>query len=330
MTPTHPDLQVAIDAVRDAAKLTSAVQKELAPESLEKKDRSPVTIADFGSQALVLRRIGEAHPNNPVIAEEGSAALQKPENETIAQTMMEQIQRIIPDATFEQVCGWIDRGQSREYASRFWTLDPIDGTKGFLRGEQYAVSLALVEEGELKFGLLACPNISEYLPQAGASGGVFFAIKGQGAWLLPDGASEPLSISTSGVTDFSQARFVESFESGHSDHSWSGGVASSLKVEQEPVRLDSQAKYAILAAGSAEIYLRLPTKPGYVEKIWDHAGGALIIEEAGGTVTDIFGNPLDWSQGYRLEKNKGVVATGGGIHDEVIAAINASGAPPEE
>lgn len=330
MSATHPDLQTALAAVRDAAQLTSAVQRELDPESLEKKDRSPVTIADFGSQALVLRRLAEALPGDPVIAEEGSAALKQPENEAIAAKMMEYIQRVVPEASFDEVCRWIDRGNSREYSNRFWTLDPIDGTKGFLRGEQHAISLALIVDGQLELGLLACPNIAAYLPEAGEGGGVFFAVRGQGAWLMPSGSDEAVQVHTSGVTDFTKARFVESYESGHSDHSWSGGVASALAIGSEPVRLDSQAKYAILAAGGAEIYLRLPTKPGYVEKIWDHAAGVLIIEEAGGTVSDIYGVPLDWTKGYRLEDNKGVVATGADVHGAVLKAIAENGSPPEE
>jgi len=52
------------------------------------------------------------------------------------------------------VCEWIDRGGS-DYARRFWTLDPIDGTKGFLRGDQYAVALALVVDGKVQVGVLA-------------------------------------------------------------------------------------------------------------------------------------------------------------------------------
>jgi 3'(2'), 5'-bisphosphate nucleotidase len=322
MIPSHPQLETAIKAVREAASLTTAVQKELDPNSLEKKDRSPVTIADFGSQALTLRRIGDACPDDPVIAEEGSAALKEPENQALASKMMGYIQRIVPEASFEQACSWIDRGESRDYAERFWTLDPIDGTKGFLRGEQYAISLALIEQGQIQLGLLSCPNISSYLPEAGGVEGVFFAIRNGGAWILPEGSSDPVRLHASDLKISDKARFVESYESGHSDHSWSQGVAAELGITEQPVRLDSQAKYAILGAGAADLYLRLPTRPGYVEKIWDHAAGVILVEEAGGKVTDIEGNPLEWNHGYRLEKNRGVVASGGGFHQRIIEAIS--------
>jgi 3'(2'), 5'-bisphosphate nucleotidase len=85
--------------------------------------------------------------------------------------------------------------------------------------------------------------------------------------------------------------------------------------------MDSQCKYAAVAGGDASIYLRLPTRADYEEKIWDHAAGYLIIREAGGQVSDIHGEPLDFSQGRTLSRNKGVVATNGKLHTPVIAAI---------
>src|SRR5690606_1688037 len=82
-------------------------------------------------------------------------------------------------------------------------------------------------------------------------------------------------------------------------------------------RLDSQAKYAVVAAGEAEIYLRLTRHTGYVENIWDHAAGALVVEEAGGKLTDLNGERLDFSRGPRLEKNVGIVASNGRFHDRI-------------
>ncbi len=87
--------------------------------------------------------------------------------------------------------------------------------------------------------------------------------------------------------------------------------------------MDSQAKCAVLAAGHAEIMLRLlsPDRPDYREKIWDQAAGSIIIEEAGGRVTDMDGKPLDFHTGRRLENNRGIVATNGLLHDKVLAAL---------
>ena len=65
----------------------------------------------------------------------------------------------------------------------------------------------------------------------------------------------------------------------------------------------------------------MPTRKDYREKIWDHAAGKLGVESAGGRVTDVFGNDLDFSKGKTLEDNRGVVATCGPIHDEVIEVV---------
>jgi 3'(2'), 5'-bisphosphate nucleotidase len=99
-------------------------------------------------------------------------------------------------------------------------------------------------------------------------------------------------------------------------------IASRLGISNEPVRLDSQAKYAIVADGRADMYLRLPTRKDYVEKIWDHAGGVLVVEEAGGRVTDVTGKPLDFTQGRGLERNRGVIVTNGKLHEQVLMAVS--------
>src|SRR5205823_1491033 len=115
-------------------------------------DKSPVTVADFGSQALIGRTLARAFPADPVIAEEDSIALRQPENAAILDQVLRHVRAegeggSAVDAT--EVCRWIDHGGTSEYRERFWTLDPIDGTKGFLRGEQYAIALALIVEGQV-------------------------------------------------------------------------------------------------------------------------------------------------------------------------------------
>jgi 3'(2'), 5'-bisphosphate nucleotidase len=133
-----------------------------------------------------------------------------------------------------------------------------------------------------------------------------------------DGANR---ITVSDITTTAAARFCESVESGHSDQGQSAKIASLLEITEEPVRVDSQAKYAIVAEGKAQIYLRLPTSKTYREKIWDHAAGMIVVEEAGGRVTDARGFPLDFGHGRMLENNSGVIATNGPIHDTVLSAV---------
>jgi 3'(2'), 5'-bisphosphate nucleotidase len=90
-------------------------------------------------------------------------------------------------------------------------------------------------------------------------------------------------------------------------------------------RLDSQCKYSVVARGQADAYLRMPSRKAYVEKIWDHAAGSLIAEEAGAVVTDITGTPLDFGQGRCLEANRGVVCAAGRAHPMIIRAIEELG-----
>jgi 3'(2'), 5'-bisphosphate nucleotidase len=87
--------------------------------------------------------------------------------------------------------------------------------------------------------------------------------------------------------------------------------------------MDSQAKYGAVARGDAALYLRLPSEkyPNYREKIWDHAAGSLIIEEAGGRVTDMNGQLLDFTSDFKMHHNRGVVASNGTIHESVLEAL---------
>ena len=126
-----------------------------------------------------------------------------------------------------------------------------------------------------------------------------------------------------GIRDAAQAVFCESVEASHSDHDEAAQIAARLGVSAPPVRMDSQCKYAALARGDASIYLRLPTRADYQEKIWDHAAGALVIAEAGGAVTDTRGAALDFSQGRTFRANTGVIATNGALHAQVLAAVMA-------
>jgi HAL2 family 3'(2'),5'-bisphosphate nucleotidase len=318
------ELEIAIEAVRAAAGICRRVQGDLvSAATLEKNDRSPVTVADFASQALVCARLAEGSAVSAIVAEESAGPLREP-------GATEQRDRVLgflreargPQVSPEQVYDWIDRGAvaGSERAERYWTLDPIDGTKGFLRGGQYAIALGLIERGEVLLAALCCPNLDA---PDGSSGAVLSAIRGQGAvqQALRGGPSTSVPVRVSEIDAPSQARFCESFESGHSDQQWSARVASRLGITLPPVRVDSQAKYALLARGEASIYLRLPTRKDYREKIWDHAAGMLIVQEAGGTVTDVDGKPLDFTAGRTLERNRGVIATGGKIHRAVVEAV---------
>jgi 3'(2'), 5'-bisphosphate nucleotidase len=324
MDEHSPEVITAIRATIMAAELCQRVRKELTGgESILKGDRSPVTIADFGSQALICKLIKEKFPNDIIVAEEDSRELRKPGRSKILEQVTRHVGNFIPEASPEKVCSWIDYS-SHTLQERFWTLDPIDGTKGFLRGDQYAIAFALIEEQEVRFGLMACPNL--YLdkdqPQ-GKRGCLFLAIKGKGSFQmdLQGGNKQPLSVSKTEVP--SQALFTESVEPDHADHLFHQRLAQKLNIVKPSLRMDSQAKYGIVARGEATLYLRVPSpsEPGYKENIWDHAAGSIIAEEAGGKVTDTLGNPLDFFSGIKMNKNHGILVTNGILHDIVLNAL---------
>ncbi|CAN5657112.1 3'(2'),5'-bisphosphate nucleotidase [soil metagenome] len=323
MNPNYEnEREIAVRAVREAAHLCRAVRHRLAPESMVKKDLSPVTVADYGSQALIGSTLAEAFPNDPVIAEEDSSDLRRPENVEMLQQLLREILAQRPGTGTDNLCTWIDHGNTSEYSDRFWTLDPIDGTKGFLRAEQYAIALALVVQGRVVVSALACPNLPLTASAVGPVGVIFDACRGSGVSRRPidgEGPIEPVKVSDQ--DDPTRARFCESVEAAHSAQGESAMAAARLGILVPPVRLDSQAKYAVVASGGAEIYLRLPTRADYREKIWDHAAGALLVEEAGGKVTDADGLPLDFTLGRELAANRGIVATNGRLHDQILGAL---------
>ena len=314
--------RVALEAVIKACRLCSAVQAaHLAGGVIDKEDKSPVTVADFGAQAVVSDHLASVFPHDPLVGEEDSALLRRPENARLKDTVLKHVRVITPRLNEKDIYAAIDRGNAEGGPKgRFWTLDPIDGTKGFLRGDQYAVALALIEDGQVLLGVLGCPSLP-LLSLQGQGGSLFVAVRGQGSAMREIERDEERKIHVAGIARPSEALFCESFESAHSSHDDMGEIVKLLEVKRPPVRMDSQAKYGILARGDGTVYLRLPTKKAYVEKIWDHAAGCILVEEAGGKVTDLSGKLLDFSQGKTLVKNKGVIATNGKLHDIVLKAV---------
>jgi 3'(2'), 5'-bisphosphate nucleotidase len=328
---TKPEVAFALETVRTTAMLVKQVQLDMVGGgSLTKDDKSPVTIADYAAQAIVGKLLKDAFPDDVLIGEEDSSVLRTPEEAATLDWITSFVQQVLPEADSEAVCTWIDYG-SASSGDRYWTVDPIDGTKGFLRGDQYAVALALVEDGEIKVGALGCPNLTNaYIPEPNGPGSLVLAVRGQGTWSMPlaDEDAVLTRLHVSERDELPQARLLRSFESGHTNTGQIGQIVETHDITAEPVRMDSQAKYAVLAAGKGDALVRLlsPKKPDYREKIWDQAAGAIVIEEAGGKITDLSGTRLDFTQGRTLANNRGVLATNGALHDTLLAALKDIGA----
>lgn len=159
-------------------------------------------VADYAAQALISKLIFAHFPSYALIGEEDSADLQSDSqtslrekiielaNESLATPLPvqedEEIWSVLGQKSFEskQWLEAIDKGDATSTESgRVWALDPIDGTKGFLRKGQYAVCLALLQDGKPVLGVMGCPNLPvDYKKPDGEKGVVFIAEKGQGAF----------------------------------------------------------------------------------------------------------------------------------------------------
>jgi 3'(2'), 5'-bisphosphate nucleotidase len=322
-------LSVALRAVQVASQLVKRIQDEVVLRAIDKEDRSPVTIADFASQAVISHILKTNLGDICLVGEENSETLRR-DMEGLALTQITQyVNTVFPVTDTTTICDWIDFGNAEPEQS-YWTVDPIDGTKGFLRGDQYAVALAYVENGQVEIGVLGCPNLTNGIEvDLNSQGSLVYAIKGRGCYCLPLKVEVDLpqkrKLQVSANDTFSEISLLRSFESSHTNAELINQLALNLGITNEPIRMDSQAKYALLAGGKGDVILRLlsPLRPDYQEKIWDQAAGSIIVEEAGGKITDLAGNPLDFSQGRTLKKNKGVLATNGHIHLEIINELHA-------
>ena len=313
--------QFVIDVVKEASELALAVQQEMVtPTTVEKADKSPVTVCDLAIQALISRRLAEQFPNDALVGEESNDVFADEAGQKLLDQVTGFVQRFEPSETRLSVAAWIERGRDEGDENRYWVLDPVDGTKGFLRRNQYAIALGLTIDKTPVLGALGCPCWQD--------GTVYFASQGEGAYSIPLHGTDLTPIHVSDVSDASLARVLRSVEKGHTNVGQIDYIVEKLNIQTDPVSIDSQVKYGVLASGGAEILLRLisPKMPNYKEKIWDQCAGVVVLQEAGGKVTDLDGKPLDFTHGRTRAENRGVCATNGNIHSAVLDAIAAVGA----
>ncbi|EEF40909.1 diphosphonucleoside phosphohydrolase, putative [Ricinus communis] len=367
------ELDIAVRAVQMACSLCQKVQDSLISKTSAhvqaKDDNSPVTIADWSVQATVSWILSQSFGsrNISIIAEEDVQSLSKADSAGLLEAVARTVNECLAEAprfgvkapgkflSNSEVLEAISRCNSTGGPTeRFWAVDPVDGTLGFVRGDQYAVALALIEDGEVVLGVLGCPNypmkkewlnyhhryhriISKLTPPTSESwdkGCVIYARKGSGkAWMQPilqghkklvwPNSARPVQVSS--IDNPALATFCEPVEKANSSHSFTAGLAHSVGLRMQPLRMYSMVKYAAIARGDAEIFMKF-ARAGYKEKIWDHAAGVVIIQEAGGVVTDAGGRPLDFSKGIYLEGlDRGIIASAGAkLHDTIIKAVDAS------
>ncbi|KAJ1510564.1 hypothetical protein HMI55_006951 [Coelomomyces lativittatus] len=189
------ELYVALEAAHLASKAAKIISTNLSEGDKQlKKDQSPVTVADFACQMLISYHINKHYPNDLLVGEEEPTLLMN--NPLLCQKVLKIVRQVSPSNVSLTDSEWLSlldckpsstssnsENQEKKY-DRYWTIDPIDGTKGFLRHAQYAVCIALLINNEVRIGALACPNLSYPLNDTNdiPGGSLLFAVTGKGAF----------------------------------------------------------------------------------------------------------------------------------------------------
>lgn len=383
--PYTSELALALHAVHTASLLTKSVLRSLSNSvSAETKaDDSPVTIADFAAQAILISFLHSVFPDDAFIGEESADALRQ--NETLAQRVWELVLRArdevhaglllsVPSSsptssqnsnsgskvtsnsndvkhhvkfpqTLEEMFSRIDQGGKGQVTGqgRVWVMDPVDGTATFMQGQQYAVCLCLLVDGVQQVGVIGCPNLAfeiqgplretrihEDRVDAEGHGVVLSAVKGQGTFvrsMRSDGLGEPRRVDLTALPQKAQHEldFVESTigKTSLSQDEHKAVAASLGSTWPGTVLWSQQMKYVALTLGATDVMVRIPKTIDRFTYIWDHAGGHILFQEAGGLLRDFNGGAIDFSQGRQIKGavNYGMIGTMPGLFESVDRAV---------
>jgi len=217
---------------------------------------------------------------------------------------------------------------------RLWMLDPLDGTAAFLRRGQYAVSLALVEDGKQVVGVLGCPNlnlragrVAETTVDEKGYGLMLSAVRDQGAVIRPIGTgrlqpARQIPKLSDGPADLRDLHFVDSTSSTTWWHEKVREVAERVGALYPGTELwSSHMRYVALIVGGGDVNLRIPRSESTSTPVWDHAGAHLIFTEVGGKVTDLHGKDVDFCAGRDLRNNWGIIAAKAGVHGSILEIV---------
>ncbi|CAJ1936364.1 unnamed protein product [Sphenostylis stenocarpa] len=363
------ELDAAVRAVQMSCFLCQKLQDTWISDSRINHHNSPLTVAGWSVNTIVSWILSESlgSENVSIVTEKDVQTLSKTNTSELLESVVKTVNECLAEAPrfgveepksalgTSEVLEIISRSNSVGSPSgRFWALGPLDGKMGSACGDQYAVSLSLIEDGEVVLGVLGCPNypvrkdwfsyhhsyqrmISMLTPPTSETwdkGSIIYAQRGSGkAWIQPllhvnkkyVWPNHAKQVSVSSVDNLALATFCQLIEKANSRHSFTQGLAQSVGLSNQPLRVHNTMKYAAIACGDAEVFMKFASA-GNKEKIWDHAAGAIIIQEAGGMVTDARGYPLDFSKGLNLESlDRGIVACSGAtLHEKIIDAVDAS------
>lgn len=321
---TENTLAIVRDAVSLGCRVVRSFQDDLERlPRLTKDDGSPVTAADLAVQALVALELRDRLGEIDILGEESGACLVLPENGEAVRAVLAAVKQHRPDVDAQRVVDVLDACDHDGTGGTYWTLDPVDGTRGFMAGRHCAVAVSRIAGGEVDLAVIGCPSLptdgSRPASARDPEGALFWARRGAGAWCAPStqpGAAPVRLRASEGVA----ARLCRTVEASQRVRRRLSLLADSLGGEAE-IGLDGQGKYALVARGQADAWVCLPRWGRAGEWIWDHAPGSLLASEAGAVVTDVDGEPLDFRRSPRLTANRGVVCASAGLHGRLIAAL---------
>ncbi|MCX4239197.1 inositol monophosphatase family protein [Paraliomyxa miuraensis] len=328
LAPDAVDLARA--AVLEAVAVCRQVRRHREVARIDKPDDSPVTVADFAAQAVIVRRLRERGPVR-ILGEESARVLRRPERAKLRDAVVEAVRPAWPDATADEVLDAIDGASGpADPEGGYWAVDPIDGTRGFVRGGQYAVCLVWIAKGSPAVAVMGCPNLAPRLApsvdELDPHGTLFVAEAGAPMrWGPALPGAELTAVDQPPSERPSPVVVTRSFEGTYSRLHDIDRVLRRIGGAVEILPADSQVKYGLVARGQAHAYLRIPQDHQRAEQVWDHAPGWLVATAAGMRVTDLRGEPFDFSCGARLERNYGLVCAIPVVHDALLEAIAALG-----
>lgn len=312
-----------------------------------KTDNSPVTISDYACQAVINHGIRLNFKDDLIIGEEDPESLEEQGNEEfkknildiiyeVQETTKELNEKIGEIKNYQELYNSIKTDEFESEKKRYWVLDPIDGTKGFINNRQYAICLSLIVDKEVVLGIIGCPNLAEdfnpIVDKSKNKGWIFYAIKGEGSYcaslfsdMFPVTLDQQKRIKMRQNIKTKDLKFIEGFDKHHSLHDFHKKIKLNLKLSESEIanstiNLDSQAKYCLLARGIGDVFFRILNNPNYGEKIWDHTAGFILVEESGGVIFDTNGDLLSFNNN-KILTTKGIITCSKSIYSEIIGAV---------
>jgi 3'(2'), 5'-bisphosphate nucleotidase len=196
-----------------------------------------------------------------------------------------------------------DTIEIRASRNRVWMIDPIDGTWGFIKKDgDFGVQIGLTENGEAVLGVVFLP-VHETL---------FYAARGEGAFLI-DKNQTTKRLRVSEKTDFKQMNLASS-RNHRSPRMYR--IIEDFGFRREIQRGSVGLKVGLIADKIADIYIHLSART----KFWDTCAPQVILEEAGGKMTDLFGSPLRYDL-HDVQNHNGIVASNGVIHERAVSKL---------